>query len=756
MPGWVKVRARTATVVAAVLVVMTSTVAGAAAGPAGSAGTGRTSTAGAVASAAPAPSEHTARYVTAVYQDLFGRDPDPAGLASWSRALETGTPRVAVANGITYSREFRAGLITDAYDWYLGRGPDPAGLEAWLVAMGQGLTIAQIESGFIASDEYFARSGGTFAGWVRSLYLDVLDREPAWAEVRSWTAALDAGASRQRVAVGFLLSWEHLSTVVDGYYQHLLGRSLDPQGQYAWVSALQSGGRDEAIIGGIVASDEYWGRVAPVPQAIALDAPETAVAGETVEVAVYTLDASGRGLDDVTAASAISLGGAACPGGLCTATTAGTQQITAQYGGLGTSSALVVSVGPPTRLALLLPPVVTAGVATPYSVRAYDAGGNDLGDVTSRAIVSDGFLEAPCSAGQCRFRMAGDLQVHVQLPSPETVATMTVVRTSFPAAPAGHSVYSTPGAGPAVIASTTISAGRTWSMAVPGRARTVALRTDGTVWEWGNYDGCPVGIGTSPTLRPGTGWAWVGADDHHTIALKTDGTLWGWGDNVEHALGSAPACGIEPVEIGKGWSWLSATTGHQASYAIRADGTLWGWGGSTQWGIGSGTPGTVLDATQIGTDLWTAISYDRYALGLRRDGTLWWWGDTPAGGSLVPVQIGTDDDWVSIDAGGSAGAAIKADGSLWMWGAPSTVLGTTDPSGPVRPPTQVGAERRWRAVSIGWRAEAIAEDGTLWAWGRTDPYPHENAPDLLVPTLIDPRTDWTAVSVGNLRSVAVR
>ena len=60
--------------------------------------------------------------------------------------------------------------------------------------------------------------------------------------------------------MGFLLSTERLSTVVDGHYRHLLGRGIDPSGQGTWVGILQAGGRDEAIIGGIIASEEYYGR----------------------------------------------------------------------------------------------------------------------------------------------------------------------------------------------------------------------------------------------------------------------------------------------------------------------------------------------------------------------------------------------------------------------------------------------------------------------------------------------------------------
>jgi alpha-tubulin suppressor-like RCC1 family protein len=200
------------------------------------------------------------RYIGHVYADLFDRSPDPTGLATWTTALNGGTPRIAVANAITYSSEYRSKLITGSYDHYLKRLPDSEGLANWLGAMVGGLTISQMESGFIASDEYYAKAGSTPEGWVTQLYTDVLGRGADPSEVAGWTTHLRDGMRRDQVAMGFLLSTERLSTVVDGHYQHLLGRGIDPSGQGTWVGILQAGGRDEAIIGGIIASDEYWNR----------------------------------------------------------------------------------------------------------------------------------------------------------------------------------------------------------------------------------------------------------------------------------------------------------------------------------------------------------------------------------------------------------------------------------------------------------------------------------------------------------------
>jgi hypothetical protein len=195
-----------------------------------------------------------AAYVTRVYLDLFGRTPEPGGLAAWSQALLAGTPRGAVADSITSSTEYRSGLIQGVYRTYLGRSADASGLQFWLGEMAGGRTVQQIEAGFLASAELYQAAGGTPEGWVTRLYELVLHRNPAPSEVAYWVSS---GLNRGSIALGFLLSTEHLLGVVDGYYRSLLGRPIDAPGGLWWAQAIQRGARVEQIIAGIVSSDEY-------------------------------------------------------------------------------------------------------------------------------------------------------------------------------------------------------------------------------------------------------------------------------------------------------------------------------------------------------------------------------------------------------------------------------------------------------------------------------------------------------------------
>ncbi|WP_188078940.1 DUF4214 domain-containing protein [Actinotalea subterranea] len=223
-----------------------------------------------------------ASYVVSVYRDLFGREPDAAGLNAWSAALNAGAARVGVANSITGSDEYRGGLITGSYAQYLSRTPDAPGLQNWLLHMNRGLTLQQMEGGFLASDEYYVQSGSTPAGWVTRLYQHVLGREAAGVEINHWASQLEAGTTRVSVAMGFLLSAEHVGAVLDVQYRKLLGRPLDDGGRAAWVSAIQSGSRIEAVIGSIVSSSEYVTRTGsyvpatPAPPVAAPPAPAPA------------------------------------------------------------------------------------------------------------------------------------------------------------------------------------------------------------------------------------------------------------------------------------------------------------------------------------------------------------------------------------------------------------------------------------------------------------------------------------------------
>ncbi|HLG19760.1 MAG TPA: hypothetical protein VI895_08100 [Bdellovibrionota bacterium] len=134
------------------------------------------------------------------------------------------------------------------------------------------------------------------------------------------------------------------------------------------------------------------------------------------------------------------------------------------------------------------------------------------------------------------------------------------------------------------------------------------------------------------------------------------------------------------------------------------------------------------------------------------DGTLWCWGSNDWGqlgdGSYVssstPVQVGTETNWMTVDAKGNHTCGIRGTtkGSLWCWGqnykkAPEDsydqgdqgngnpgLLGlgrAYDETWSVPSPTQVGTDTDWASLGLGHHHGCgIRDDGTdqtLWCWG---------------------------------------
>jgi hypothetical protein len=125
-------------------------------------------------------------WLTSLYQDLFGRDPDAAGLSNWLSVLAAGRHPQEVALGFTTSRERQGLVITDDYARFLGRSPEPGAVDGWLNVEAQGNDRAEVASGIVASDEFFAAHSGTPLGFIVGAYQAVLGRTPSTQEVNGW------------------------------------------------------------------------------------------------------------------------------------------------------------------------------------------------------------------------------------------------------------------------------------------------------------------------------------------------------------------------------------------------------------------------------------------------------------------------------------------------------------------------------------------------------------------------------------------
>jgi alpha-tubulin suppressor-like RCC1 family protein len=166
---------------------------------------------------------------------------------------------------------------------------------------------------------------------------------------------------------------------------------------------------------------------------------------------------------------------------------------------------------------------------------------------------------------------------------------------------------------------TTLGGGTNWSSVSGGSSHTAGIKTDGTLWTWG-ANGCgQLGTGDivcrfSPgtTAGGGTNWSSVSGGRSHTAGIKTDGTLWTWGDNSSGKLGTGTTTDQSSpgTTAGGGTTWSSVSAGWYHTSGVKTDGTLWTWGSNAYGRLGDGTtvaqcsPGT----TAGGGTNWSSVS----------------------------------------------------------------------------------------------------------------------------------------------------
>ncbi|CUU56460.1 Alpha-tubulin suppressor [Parafrankia irregularis] len=267
-----------------------------------------------------------------------------------------------------------------------------------------------------------------------------------------------------------------------------------------------------------------------------------------------------------------------------------------------------------------------------------------------------------------------------------------------------------------------------------------ALNGDGTVWAWGLNNVGQLGNGT--VINSNVPVQVAGLDDIRAIAagsngngyaLRSDGTVWAWGDNSAGQLGinQAIASSTVPVQV-LGLTGIRAIASDGgAAYALRRDGSVWAWGLNTfgQLGVGTTTP-SPLPIQLLGLSGIRAIAArDNSAYALRSDGTVWAWGENGVGQlgngtnatSLVPTPVLNLAKIRRIAAGVDSAYALDETGTVWAWGGNTLGQlgnGSNAPSSlPIPVTGQTGLVGAVAIAAGANSAYALRWDGTAFAWG---------------------------------------
>jgi alpha-tubulin suppressor-like RCC1 family protein len=188
----------------------------------------------------------------------------------------------------------------------------------------------------------------------------------------------------------------------------------------------------------------------------------------------------------------------------------------------------------------------------------------------------------------------------------------------------------------------------------------LALGSDGSVWGWGNSESGQLGAIPQQTCRniaegdricsptatqiPGlSSIVALAAGEVHGLALKSDGTVWAWGDNGSGQLGNDSQNGSStPTQIAGLSGVMAISANSQYSVALKSDGTVWVWGDNRYGQLGDGTTTGLGEGTSTGTRVPTQVpgltdivaivaggtaGVGSHVVAVKSDGTVWAWGE---------------------------------------------------------------------------------------------------------------------------------
>lgn len=314
------------------------------------------------------------------------------------------------------------------------------------------------------------------------------------------------------------------------------------------------------------------------------------------------------------------------------------------------------------------------------------------------------------------------------------------------------------------LTTTSVAAGSTYSL---------ALRSDGTVWSFGQHTSGALGLGTvtsvsSPMRIPElSNMIAISSGPDHALAVDSQGFVWSWGINTDGQLGIGSQAGTNrPTKMNVITNALAVSAGSSHSLILLRDGRV------MACGIGTGVIGdnnsTMRTSPVQSLNLTNAVEVSagfKHSIARTADGKAWVWGlntenqlGIPSSPSKLQPTVLSLNNVAGVAAGANHTLAVLTDGTVYSWGTNDLkqlgITGITTASSPTQIPNLSNVKQiRASCIAITASSVALGRDGSLRIWGYNSLPPLANL--IESPQLLTASEAFVSVSQGDRFVLAV-